>query len=82
LDSKGRENFGGLCACFETRLSLASKTLPFLEQGHGMTPAPDFGTVGFPDFCLLWTRLSFFCAAIHVSLTSAIELAEASLETV
>jgi hypothetical protein len=45
-------------------------------------PASDFGTVGLPDFCLSGQAFSLFCAVIHVSLTSAIDLAEASLETV
>jgi hypothetical protein len=45
------------------------------------SPAPEFGTVGFADSCVLCTRYFLFCAVARVSLTSAIELAEASLET-
>jgi hypothetical protein len=64
LDSEGRENFGGLCACFETKITCSR-----------------VGMVGFADSCVLCTRYFLFCAAARMSLTSAIELAEASLET-
>jgi hypothetical protein len=46
LDSKGRENFGGLCAALR----------------DDRTPAPDFGTVSFADFCFSGKSLSFSAA--------------------
>jgi hypothetical protein len=65
-DSRGREDFGGLCAHFETKAM----------------PSPDFSarsellTSAFPG--LIYS----FCAALHVSPPSAIDLAEASLRQV
>ena len=65
-DSRGRENFGGLCARFETKAA----------------PAPEFSarsellTSAFPG------QVYSFCAALHVSPPSAIDLAEASLRQV
>jgi hypothetical protein len=64
LDSKGRENFGGLCA----RIEMTRCLLQHLAQ-LALPTAAFFGQ-GFS-----------FCAAAHVSPTSAIDLAEASSET-